>query len=252
MSETKVGMNLTEKTTVGLGIFGALIAFSVLILGENVLRLAYKPDIYLSTDSVSLEGLGSSKEHVRLFDFYNSGTGASTNIKIVAKFSTPDVKFKIESDEEVKGSSLKNSLIEISLDRFSPRSHVKISVVSKIANALIDIYYIDDKGKSKIDPDRRSDSQDQWIKIVAILAVFFFIFFVILIFVRRLEKRIFIGWDVTSLELNDKISELKADIAELRVAPEEGKRNCERDETENNQEVEQRLQSLLRPSVPAR
>jgi hypothetical protein len=248
MSDSTAKMSWMEKAPILLGGLSAAIAFAVLILGDNALRLTYKPDIYLNTDTVALESLGGSKEYIRLFDFYNSGTAASTNIKVVARFSTPDLKFTVESDEEVKSSASRSSLVEISLDRFSPRSHLKVSVLSKAANPLIETYYIDDKGKTKIDPERRSDNQDQWIKMTAILAVVFVVFWIAIVFMKRWESRIAANWQSATRELGDKMDQLKSDVAELRGATDDGSRNAAPSAgAEINGAVEERLQNLLNP-----
>lgn len=252
MSDGKPRLNFLEKSTFVLGCIGAMIAFAVLILGDNVLKLAYKPDIYLTTDTVALESWGGSKEHIRLFDFYNSGTAASSNIKFVARFSTSDVKFKIESDEEVKNLPLKNSLVEFSLDRFSPRSHVRMSAISKVANPLIETYYIDDKGKTKIDPERRYDNADQWMRVAAIIACVLLIFWLAIAIMKRWEGRVARNSESATRELADKIDQLKSDVAELRGAFEEGARAASVPTgTENNGAVEVRLQNLLTPQVPS-
>lgn len=245
MSEKEEGMKAGEKIAIVVGVLSALVALAVLILGDNVLRLAYKPDIYLNTDSVSLGGLGATKEHVRLFDFYNSGTGTSTNIKVVAKFESADVKFKAESDEEIKSSVLKDSAVEVSLDRLSPRSHVKIYAVSKNNNSLTDVYYIDDNGKSKIDPERIDDVKDQWIRVFAILTVLFIICVIVWLLARRFERRIFSELALKNLVLSERINELKADIADLGISLEEVKNGEKRRLGLSADEVGRRLKNLL-------
>lgn len=248
MSGSAAPMSWTEKATVLLGALSAAIAFVVLILGDNVVKLAYTPDIYLNTGTVALESLGGQKEHVRLFDFYNSGTAASSNIKVVVRFGTPDVKFTVDSDEEVKSFASRTSLIEVSLDRFSPRSRLKIFVLSKTENPLIDAYYIDDKGKTKIDPERRSNNQELWVKIAAIFFAVSITFWIAIIFMRRWENRISAGWQLATLELGDKMDQLRSDVAELRGAPDDSPGNGNPPlNAEINGAVEQRLQTLLNP-----
>jgi len=248
MSESSAQMTLIEKTSILLGIVSALTAFAVLILGDNILRLTYRPDIYLNTNTVALENLGGSSEHVRVFDFYNAGTAASSNLKIVIRFNNPHLRFTVESDEEVKESIPRSSLIEISLGRLSPRSHLKISVLSKKENPFVEAYYIDDSGKTKIDPDRRNSNQDQWIRISAVMTVIFAFMGVSVILIRKAENRIASGWSSSLKELIDKMDQLKSEVLELRGNIDEfSKNSAPHSGSDGNGDVQRRLRTLLDP-----
>jgi hypothetical protein len=246
MSDTSARMSLTDKATVLFGALSAAIACAVLILGDNVLKATYAPDIYVSTDTVALESFGSAKDHVRLFDFYNAGTAPSSNIKIVARFTNPDFKFTIESDEEVKSSTVRNSLLEISLERFSPRSRLRISALSKTENPLTEIYYIDDDGKTKMDPERRHHNDNHWIKVIAIFVTIAIVFWIAIIFIKRSENRNATQLQLTARELGDKLDQLKSDVAELRTQADDVPRiGAPTAGPDNGGAVEQRLHNLL-------
>jgi hypothetical protein len=214
-------LNFIEVCTLIVGGITMMIAAATLILGDNVLRLAYSPDVALATSGVSMEKLGSTKEYLRTFDFYNAGNSASANIKVVIRFASPDIKISVESDEDVKNSQIKSNTIEIFLERMSPRSHLRVSALSKSANALLETYYVDDKGKTKIDSERHISSPIRWSSVVAIALIIFVIMVTALVFIKRWERGMSAAWEISSQTLTEKMDNLKSDLAELRGAIDE-------------------------------
>lgn len=250
MSDKAEGMKSLEKFNPILTVAGILIAFAVLVFGDNLLKSFSKPDIYLYTDGVSLDGLGSTKEHVQLFDFFNAGAAASSNIKVVIKFANSDIRFKAESDEEIRGKNIKDSSIEVSLDRFSPRSHIKISVVSKSANPVIETYYVDDEGKSKVDRERKHEAEIDWFKLFVVLVIVILVLIIAWQLSKSTERSILKEISDHNVTINDRLNEVKAGIAELGFVQEQNlMQDVSGNEEGEDKEVSHRLRKLLSPKT---
>lgn len=239
MKPSKSGLSFSDNAALIISFFGVLFTLLPLLLGDKIESILFGADIRVVKSEVSLEKLDSSKNKVQIYDIFNSGYTSSKDIKIVATLDKNTYRYEVVSDESIIKSINNFKKIEISLERLSPKSHVKITVLSAENIKLLNLYYIDDGGKNVIATGSYQDASFNWSVALSLFFMLIFLMILIRFYLRGSEDRLLVRFNELSSQMHDDSRLIRSDIADFKPegikvegqnnAPEE--KNAESDET---------------------
>ncbi|AWF80457.1 hypothetical protein BTJ40_06315 [Microbulbifer sp. A4B17] len=243
MSSTVSKLGWGEKISLAVSTLSFLVAFIGLVLSDSVSNISNKADIVAVNDTIKLNPLISQNGYIDTLNLKNRGRSASKNIKIIIGFSEKIPKFELSSDENIGRPEAKGRKLNISLERLSSNSNLKITMFSE-SPISYNVNYIDDSGNHKItmysEPAQRSI-----LDMVLILVIVISLLAIVWIYRRASESALMAALDTHQSEIQVKLREMRDEIGNIEVVVNEPSNTSTTGLNENDKGIGQRLADFI-------
>jgi len=179
-------MGLSEKTTLIISILSFLVAFIGFILSDTISDLRKTVEITSIKDSTNLHFLTGKKGYIDTLLLRNEGNETSKNIKLIVTFPHNIPQHEVLSDEDVVKKESNGQKLQISLDRLSNNSKLKLVMFSE-KKLDYQVHYIDDNGKNEVTQHTSLNKRSYW-DVLSIFVVVISMGIIVWIFRRSSQK----------------------------------------------------------------
>ncbi|MEL0639461.1 hypothetical protein V6260_02445 [Pseudoalteromonas aliena] len=215
MSTNYKRMSLSEKATLIISILSFLVAFIGFVLSDSISDLSKTVEITSSKESTNLNSLTGKKGYIDTLVLRNIGNETSKNIKIIVTFPQNAPKYEVLSDEDVLKQESNGKKLQISLDRFSNNSKIKLVMFSE--NTLYyQVHYIDDNGKNEVTKHTSFIKRSYW-DVLSIFVVVISMGIIAWIFRRASENNLEEALENHQRDFQDKLREIKDEIGNIEI-----------------------------------
>lgn len=215
MSTNYKRMSLSEKATLIISILSFLVAFIGFVLSDSISDLSKTVEITSSKESTNLNSLTGKKGYIDTLVLRNIGNETSKNIKIIVTFPQNVPKYEVLSDEDVLKQESNEKKLQISLDRFSNNSKIKLVMFSE--NTLhYQVHYIDDNGKNEVTKHTSFIERSYW-DVLSIFVVVISMGIIAWIFRRASENNLEEALENHQRDFQDKLREIKDEIGNIEI-----------------------------------
>ncbi|HFQ5049238.1 TPA: hypothetical protein ACGU7T_001254 [Vibrio vulnificus] len=242
MSSITKKMSLGERISLVVSILSFIVAFLGLTLSDGFLKLNNKADIVSVIDNIKLNTLTSQNGYIGVLNVMNIGEAASKNIKIIINFEYEVPKFEFFSDEDILDSEIKGRKLNISLERLSSDSNLKVVMYSD-SPIKYGSNYIDDSGNHKI-MNYTPSTQQSLMDVILVVVIIISLLVVVWIYRKASESALLEALEMHQNEIQVKLREVRDEIGNIEVVVNEPN-NSTATIRDNDKGIGQRLADFM-------